>query len=369
MIKVLTIVGTRPEIIRLSSILKHLNKYFKHYLIHTGQNYDYELNKIFFKDLELKSPDFFLNISRDTPCSAVGDVISKTEKILKKIKPDAVFVLGDTNSCLGIYSAKRLKIPTFHFEAGNRCYDQNVPEEINRVIVDHMADINLTYSTISRQNLLKEGLKNDYVIKVGSPLFEVFNAFKEKINKSKVLKTYNLEKNSYFLASIHRDENTQTTNQINNICKLLNDIQKKYKKKVIFPCHPRIRLKILKKIRNKGIKIIKPLNFTDYAFLQINSFLVLSDSGSISEESSILKFKALNLRNTHERHEAMEEGTVMMVGMDIKRVLRGIKMIIDGKLNDNLKIVKDYKVDNVSSKIVKIINSYIPYINKNIWKK
>ncbi|MDC0563039.1 UDP-N-acetylglucosamine 2-epimerase (non-hydrolyzing) [Candidatus Pelagibacter ubique] len=369
MIKVVTIVGTRPEIIRMSCVLKHLNKYFKHYLIHTGQNYDYELNKIFFKDLELKSPDFFLNISRETPCSAVGDVISKTEKILKIIKPDAVFVLGDTNSCLGLYSAKRLKIPTFHFEAGNRCYDQNVPEEINRVLVDHMADINLTYSTISRQNLLKEGLKNDYVIKVGSPLFEVFNFFKEKIHKSKILKSYNLKKDDYFLISIHRDENTKTTKDINNICTVLNEIQKKYKKEIIFPCHPRIRLKILKKVKNKNIKIIKPLNFTDYAFLQINSFLVLSDSGSISEESSILKFKALNLRSTHERHEAMEEGTVMMVGMDLKRILRGIRMIADGKLNYKIKIVRDYKVENVSSKIVKIINSYIPYINKNIWKK
>lgn len=369
MIKVVTIVGTRPEVIRLSCILKQFNKYFKHYLIHTGQNYDYELNKIFFKDLELKSPNFFLNISKSTPCNAVGDVISKTEKILKKIKPDAVFVLGDTNSCLGLYSAKRLKIPTFHFEAGNRCYDQNVPEEINRVIVDHIADINLTYSSISRQNLLKEGLKNDYVIKVGSPLFEVFNTFKEKINKSKILKKYDLKQNDYFLISIHREENTQTINQINNVCIILNKLQKKYKKEILFPCHPRIRAKIEKKIKNKKIKIIKPLSFTDYVYLQINSYLVLSDSGSISEESSILKFKSLNLRNTHERHEAMEEGSVMMVGLDLKRILRGIKMLEDGKLNYKMRIVKDYKVENVSSKIVKIINSYIPYINKNIWKK
>ena len=312
---------------------------------------------------------FVLNAAGTTATETIGKILINIDPLLEEVKPDAFLVLGDTNSCLAIYSAKRLKIPTFHFEAGNRCYDQNVPEEINRVIVDHIADINLTYSTISRQNLLREGLKNDYVIKVGSPLFEVFNAFKEKINKSKVLKKYYLEKNNYFLVSIHRDENTQTINQIKNICKILTHIQQKYKRKVVFPCHPRIRLKILKIIKNKKIQIIRPLNFTDYALLQINSFLVLSDSGSISEESSILKFKALNLRNTHERHEAMEEGTVMMVGMDIKRVLRGIKMIIDGKLNDNLKIVKDYKVENVSNKIVKIINSYIPYINKNIWKK
>ena len=369
MTKLVTIVGTRPEIIRLSRVISNFNKYFKHYLIHTGQNYDYELNKIFFKDLKIKSPDYFLNISKTSPCSAVGDVIKKTETILKKIKPDAVFVLGDTNSCMALYAAKRLKIPTFHFEAGNRCYDQNVPEEINRVIVDHMSDVNLTYSNIARQNLLREGIKNDLVIKVGSPLYEVFNFYKKKINTSKILNKLKIIKDEYFLVSIHREENTCTTKQILNICNLLSKISKKYNKQVIFPCHPRIRNILQNKNKNKKIRIIKPLRFTDYVNLQINSFVVLSDSGSISEESSILNFSALNLRDTHERHESMEEGGVMMVGLDKKRILNGIKMISSAKLNLKNKIVKDYKVLNLSDKITKIVASYIPYVNKNIWNK
>ena len=369
MTKVVTIVGTRPEIIRLSCILNNFNKHFKHYLIHTGQNYDFELNEIFFRDLNLKPPDFYLNVSKSTACEAVGDVIKKTEKVLKSLKPDAVFVLGDTNSCLGLYAAKRLKIPTFHFEAGNRCYDQNVPEEINRVIVDHLADINLTYSNISRQNLLKEGLKNDFVIKIGSPLFEVFNFYKEKIKNSEILSKLKLKKDEYILVSIHREENTQTLKNLKNISVILNQVQKKFGNEIIFPCHPRIRSKILKIIKNKKIRIIKPLSFSDYVNLQINSLIVLSDSGSISEESSILNFKALNLRDTHERHEAMEEGVVMMVGIDKKRILKGIKMMLDGKLNYKNKIVKEYKIENVSNKVTKIVNSYIPYINKNIWKK
>lgn len=369
MYKIVTIVGTRPEIIRLSCIINKFNKFFDHKLIHTGQNYDYELNKIFFDDLNLKSPNYYLNVSKKSACEAVGDTIKKTEKILIKIKPDAVFVLGDTNSCLGLYAAKRLKIPTFHFEAGNRCYDQNVPEEINRVIVDHMSDINLTYSNISRHNLIKEGVKGDYIIKVGSPLFEVLKNYKIKITDSNVLKKYELKEKNYFLFSVHREENTKNYNQIIKICNLLNHVQKKYKKKIIFPCHPRIRSQILKKIKNKNIRIIKPLAFSDYVCLQVNSLVVLSDSGSISEESSILNIKALNLRETHERHEAMEEGTVMMVGLELKRVMNGIKMLLKGNLNYKMKIVKDYKVENVSSKIIKIVNSYIPYVNKNIWKK
>lgn len=369
MLKVVTIVGTRPEIIRLSCILKKFDKYFKHYLIHTGQNYDFELNQIFFKDLNIKKPYKYLNISKDTPCAAVGDVIKKTEGILKKLRPDAVFVLGDTNSCLGLYSAKRLKIPTFHFEAGNRCYDQNVPEEINRKLVDHMSDINLTYSFISRQNLLKEGIKSDLVIKVGSPLYEVFSENKQKILNSNILNKLSLSKKNYFLVSLHREENTKDNKSINNICNILEDINKKFKKDIIFPCHPRIRKIIKKKVKNKKIKIIKPLGFTDYVNLQINSSIVLSDSGSISEESSILNFDALNLRNTHERHESLEEGGVMMVGIDKKRILNGMKMIILGKLNIKNKIVKDYKITNVSDKITKIVTSYIPYINKNIWNK
>ena len=369
MYKVVTIVGTRPEIIRLSSIIKKFDKYFKHFLIHTGQNYDYELNQIFFKDLGLKKPFKYLNVSKISPCSAVGDVIKKTETILKQINPNAVFVLGDTNSCLGLYSAKRLKIPTFHFEAGNRCYDQNVPEEINRKLVDHMSDINLTYSTISRQNLLKEGIKNDLVIKVGSPLYEVFLNNKDKISKSNILEKLLIKKKNYFLVSLHREENTKDEKSINNIVNILNEINKKFKKDIIFPCHPRIRNILQNKNKNKKIRIIKPLRFTDYVNLQINSFVVLSDSGSISEESSILNFSALNLRDTHERHESMEEGGVMMVGLDKKRILNGIKMISSAKLNLKNKIVKDYKVLNLSDKITKIVASYIPYVNKNIWNK
>ncbi len=369
MYKVVTIVGTRPEIIRLSSILKKFDKHFKHFLIHTGQNYDYELNQIFFHDLGLKKPFKYLNVSKNSPCSAVGDVIKKTEIVLKKINPNAVLVLGDTNSCLGLYSAKRLKIPTFHFEAGNRCYDQNVPEEINRKLIDHMSDINLTYSAIARQNLLKEGIKNDLVIKVGSPLYEVFFNNKEKILKSNILEKLLIKKRNYFLVSLHREENTKDKKSINNIINILNEINNKFQKDIIFPCHPRIRPILENKNKNKKIRIIKPLGFTDYVNLQINSFVVLSDSGSISEESSILNFSALNLRDTHERHESMEEGGVMMVGMDKKRILNGIKMISGNKLNSKNKIVKDYKVLNVSDKITKIVTSYIPYVDKNIWKK
>lgn len=369
MFKIVTIVGTRPEIIRLSCILKKFDQYFDHYLIHTGQNYDYELNKIFFKDLELKKPFRYLNVSKESPCSAVGDTIKKTEKILKFLRPDAVFVLGDTNSCLGLYSAKRLKIPTFHYEAGNRCYDQNVPEEVNRIIVDHMADINLTYSGLSRQNLIREGIKNDYVIKIGSPMYEVISENKQKILKSKILKKLSLKEKNYFLTSIHRDENTVNVKNIKKICSILNIIQKKYTKEIIFPCHPRIRKKLKKIIKNKNIKIIKPVGFLDYVNLQKNALLVLSDSGSISEEASILNLNAVNLRETHERHESIEEGGVIMAGINKDRILNGIRMILDGKLNSKNRIVKDYKVQNVSDKVTKIVTSYIPYINRNIWKR
>lgn len=372
-LKVMTVVGTRPEIIRLSRIICKLDEFCEHYLIHTGQNYDYELNEIFFKDLGLKKPKFILNTAGPTSASTIGNIIIGTDTILEKIKPDAVLVLGDTNSCLSIIAAKRKKIPIFHLEAGNRCFDLRVPEEINRKIVDHIADINLTYSTIAREYLLREGLPPDMVIKVGSPMREVLNHYEKKISKSTILKTLNLKNKNYFVASLHREENVDLLPNLQKINNIFEQLANKFKLPIILSAHPRLVKQINKhKIKfNSYVNIIKPLSFSDYIKLQMHANVVLSDSGTISEESSILNFPALNLRENHERPESIEEAAVMMVGLNFERVLQGIEILKTQPKNKNsfLNPVLDYSSCNVSEKIVRIIHSYTDYVNKNVWKK
>ena len=374
-LKIATIVGTRPEIIRLSSIIDRLNKskYIDHTLIHTGQNYDHNLNDIFFKDLEINNPDYYLDAAKETPSKTIGEILIKIEPVLDKLKPDAVLVLGDTNSCLSVISAKKKKIPVFHFEAGNRCFDMRVPEEINRRIVDHISDINLTYSDLSREHLIKEGINSDQIIKVGSPMFEVIKKHKSKIQKSKILNKLKLKKQKYILVSCHREENVDNLKNFKKLIESLNYLSETYKFPIIFSTHPRTR-KIIKKRKpnlNKLIKLIEPLGFIDYNNLQINSFVVLSDSGTISEESSILNFRALNIRESHERPEAMEESTVILSGLDYNRISQGIESIKDQEIGDkrNISLVSDYNVPNVSIKIERIILSYINYVNRVVWQK
>ncbi len=370
---ILTIVGTRPELIRLSSIINLLNKSCKHTLVHTGQNYDYELNQIFFEDLDLKKPNFFLNIKKSSTAAAIGSIIIEFDKVLEKVKPAAVLVLGDTNSALSVIAAKKRKIPIFHMEAGNRCYDFRVPEEINRRIVDHIADINLTYSDISREYLLREGIDPDRIIKTGSPMNEVISLNKEKINSSKILKKLKLKKNNYFVVSCHREENIEEDKNFKKLLKLINYLGDYYQIPIIISTHPRTRKKIDNSSvkLNKYIKLIKPLGFSDYNKLQNEAKLVLSDSGTINEESSIQNFRALNIRESFERPEAMEETSVMMVGLEIERVIQGIK-ILDSQSKGNkrlLRIVSDYNINNVSHKVLRIIISYTDYINRVVWKK
>ncbi len=374
-IKIVTIVGTRPEIIRLSSVINQLNSInsINHILIHTGQNYDYNLNKVFFEDLKIKSPDYFLNAARESASQTIGLIIEKIDPILAKIEPDAVLVLGDTNSCLAVISAKKRQIPIFHMEAGNRCYDQRVPEEINRKIVDHISDINLTYSDISREYLIKEGFPADRIIKTGSPIFEVLETQKDKIMSSKVLKKFDLEKHKYFLVSSHREENVNYKKRFTSLMESLNKICEIYKMPVIFSTHPRTK-KVIDEMKincNDLIKFVDPLGFNDYNFLQINSFVVLSDSGTISEESSILNFRALNIRESHERPEAFEEASVMMVGLDFKRIIQAIELVLKQPVGQkrDFNLVKDYSYNNVSKKVVRIILSYIDYVNRVVWQK
>lgn len=371
-LKVMTVVGTRPEIIRLSSVIKKLeeSEAIEHILVHTGQNYDYELNEIFFKDFNLRKPDYFLNAAQSGPVATVGHILINIETVLEKVKPDAFLVLGDTNSCLCAIAAKRKKIPVFHMEAGNRCFDQRVPEETNRRIVDHIADINLTYSDIARQYLLAEGLPADQIIKTGSPMYEVLNARKDNIENSKILETLNLEKGKYFVVSAHREENISNEKNFTNLIQSLNAIAEKYKLEIIVSTHPRTKNMLEKKnIKlNPLIKTLKPLGFNDYVHLQKYSKATLSDSGTISEESSILKFKALNLREAHERPEAMEEASVMMVGLEKERILQGLK-ILESQEDDTLRLVSDYSMPNVSEKVLRIIISYTDYINRVVWQK
>ena len=371
-LSVVTVVGTRPEIIRLSSIINRLNnsKSINHILIHTGQNYDKELNEIFFKDLGIKDPDYYLNAAADSANLTIGNILTTLEPILSKLDPDAFLVLGDTNSCLSAIVAKKMKIPVFHYEAGNRCFDQRVPEEINRKIVDVISDINITYSKISRDYLISEGFPKDQVIKIGSPMREVINQNQKKIDSSKILTKLNLKKEKYFVVSFHREENIDSKN-LKEFLITLDRIADKYKLPIIFSTHPRTRKKLsqLKLKTNPLIQLLKPLSFSDYNCLQSNSLVTLSDSGTISEESAILKFRAINIRDNHERPEAMEETSVIMTGTNSDRVIQSIEVIKHQKIEHVLMDVDDYSADNISIKIERLLLSYTDYINKKVWRK
>ena len=367
----MTVVGTRPEIIRLSAVIQKLeeSEAIEHILVHTGQNYDYELNEVFFEDFGLRKPDYFLNAAGDTPMATIGQILANIDPILTNEAPDAFLVLGDTNSCLCAIAAKRHQIPIFHMEAGNRCFDQRVPEETNRKIVDHTADINLTYSDIAREYLLAEGLPADQIIKTGSPMYEVLSKKMEAIRNAESYKTLGLEKDKYFVVSAHRDENINSERNFFNLVESLNEVAYKYQLPVIVSTHPRTR----KMIEQKGVEfhelvqLMKPMSFTDYNNLQLNSKAVLSDSGTISEESSIMGFKALNLREAHERPEAMEEGSVMMVGLHKERIMQGLE-VLETQKRDTLRLVNDYSMPNVSDKVLRILVSYTDYIKKKVWK-
>lgn len=371
-LRVMTVVGTRPEIIRLSRIIPALDREFNHVLVHTGQNHDYELNQIFFDDLEIRKPDYFLDAAAKTAGETVGRIISRMDLLLTKFSPEALLVLGDTNSCLAAYPAKRRKIPIFHMEAGNRCFDQRVPEEINRKIVDHLADINLPYSDISREYLLREGIPPDRVIKTGSPMYEVIKYYLPKIEKSDILERLKLRSRDYYLVSAHREENIEHPAQFARLVRVLNGLAREKKKRVVLSTHPRTRNRIEteRPALAKTILLARPFSFTDYVRLEIDAIAVLSDSGTITEESSILNFPALNLREAHERPEGMEEGVVMMVGLNWGRVKQALNMIRgQGRAEERtLQIVKDYDVENVSEKIMRIILSYIDYTLLNVWK-
>ena len=371
-LKVMTVVGTRPEIIRLACVLQKLenSEAIEHTIVHTGQNYDYELNEVFFEDFNLRKPDYFLNAALENPAETIGNIIIKIDPILEEVKPDAFLVLGDTNSCLCAIPAKKRQIPIFHMEAGNRCFDQRVPEETNRKIVDHISDINMTYSDIAREYLLKEGLPADRIIKTGSPIYEVLHSKLEDINKSNILDELNLKKENYFVVSAHREENIASDKNFLDLVDTLNEIANTYNMPIIVSTHPRTRNKIeLKKVKfNPLIQLMKPMGYNDYNKLQLDSFVVLSDSGTISEESSIMKFRALNIRQAHERPEAMEEASVMMVGLEKIRIMQGLK-VLESQAKDTLREVSDYNMPNVSEKVLRIILSYTDYINQVVWKK
>lgn len=371
--KVATIVGTRPEIIRLSRVIAALERHTSHILIHTGQNYDYELNQVFFNDLEMRAPNHFLDAAGKTPAETVGLVIARVDEVLATAKPDAILILGDTNSCLAAYPAKRRKIPVFHMEAGNRCFDQRVPEEINRKIVDHISDINMPYSAIGREYLLREGLPPDRVIKTGSPMYEVLHYYMPKIQKSEIRSQLKLQEKNYFVVSCHREENVDDEANFRGLVEILTGLAENYGKRVVVTTHPRTR----KRIEQEGIKLPplvelhKPFGLIDYVKLQMNARAVLSDSGTITEESSILNFPALNIRQAHERPEGMEEGAVMMVGMHWQRVQEGLAILESQPrgADRTLRLVRDYDVPNVSEKVVRIIMSYTDYVNRVVWQK
>ncbi|WP_180054721.1 non-hydrolyzing UDP-N-acetylglucosamine 2-epimerase [Acinetobacter sp. YH12113] len=372
-LKLMTVVGTRPEIIRLSRVMAACDQYFDHVLVHTGQNYDYELNEIFFTDLGIRKPDHFLNAAGATGAETIGNVIIAVDRVLEQVQPEALLVLGDTNSCMAVIPAKRRKIPTFHMEAGNRCFDMRVPEEINRRIVDHTADINLTYSTIARDYLLAEGLPADQVIKTGSPMFEVLHHYKAKIEASDVLERLGLKEHQYFIVSAHREENINSDQNFLDLVEMLNAVAKKYQYPVIVSTHPRTRKRIeeLNIEFHPLIQLLKPLGFSDYNKLQLSAKATLSDSGTINEESSILNFPALNLRQAHERPEGMEEAAVMMVGLTAERILQGLDILDHQPRGEErlLCLVADYSMPNVSEKVARIILSYTDYINRVVWKK
>lgn len=374
-LKVITVVGTRPEIIRLSRVLSALDasEAVEHIIVHTGQNYDYELNQIFFEDLGLRKPDYFLEAAGKTATETIGNILIKIDPLLEELKPDAFLVLGDTNSCLCAIPAKKRQIPIFHMEAGNRCFDQRVPEETNRKIVDHTSDINLTYSDIAREYLLREGLPADRIIKTGSPMFEVLHHYLPQIEKSDVLNRLNIEEGKYFVVSSHREENINSEKNFKGLIESLNAIAEKFELPIIVSTHPRTRNMIDKmnvEVRPE-IQFLKPLGFHDYNALQMRSYAVLSDSGTISEESSILNFRALNIREAHERPEAMEEASVMMVGLSPERILQGLAQLRQQKTGNerNYRPVADYSMPNVSEKMVRIILSYTDYINRVVWSK
>ena len=372
-LKVMTVVGTRPEIIRLSRVLARLDEHCEHVLVHTGQNYDYELNQIFFDDLGIRKPDHFLNAAGGSAAETIGTIIGSMDAVLVAEQPEALLVLGDTNSCLSVIPAKRRKIPIFHMEAGNRCFDQRVPEETNRRIVDHTADINLTYSSIAREYLLREGLPPDQVIKTGSPMFEVLTHYRERIEEASVLERLGLQPEGFYVVSAHREENIESDKNFNKLVQVLNKVADTYGLPVIVSTHPRT----LKRVETMGaqfhplVQLLKPLGFTDYNKLQLSAKAVLSDSGTINEESSILNFPALNLREAHERPEGMEEAAVMMVGLEQVRVLQGLAILQTQSRGPErlLRQVSDYSMPNVSEKVVRIIHSYTDYVNRVVWKK
>ncbi|WP_437214113.1 non-hydrolyzing UDP-N-acetylglucosamine 2-epimerase [Pectobacterium sp. LFLA-215] len=372
-LKVMTVVGTRPEIIRLSRVLDKLDAYCDHIIVHTGQNYDYELNEVFFNDLGIRKPDFFLNAAGKNAAETIGQVIIKVDQVLEVIQPEAMLVLGDTNSCISAIPAKRRKIPIFHMEAGNRCFDQRVPEETNRRIVDHTADINLTYSSIARDYLLAEGLPADRIIKTGSPMFEVLNHYLPQIDSSDVLARLSLQEKRFFVVSAHREENVDSPKQLSRLVNILNTVAAHYNLPIIVSTHPRTRNRIeAQGIEfHSNINLLKPLGFHDYNCLQKNAKVVLSDSGTINEESSIMNFPALNLREAHERPEGMEEASVMMVGLNVDRVMQALD-ILEGQPSGNIRLlrqVSDYSMPNVSDKILRIILSYTDYVKRVVWKE
>lgn len=372
-LKVMSVVGTRPEIIRLSRVLAKLDEHCEHILVHTGQNYDFELNEVFFNDLGVRKPDYFLNAAGKNAAETIGQVIIKVDQVLEEVQPEAMLVLGDTNSCLSAIPAKRRKVPIFHMEAGNRCFDQRVPEETNRRIVDHTADINLTYSTIARDYLLAEGIPADRVIKTGSPMFEVLNHYMPQIDSSDVLERLSLQQGKFFVVSAHREENVDSPKQLAKLAETLNTVAAHYNLPVIVSTHPRTRNRIeAQGIQfHPNIQLLKPLGFHDYNHLQKNAKAVLSDSGTINEESSIMNFPALNLREAHERPEGMEEASVMMVGLAVERVMQGLTILEtqhSGDLRD-LRLVSDYSMPNVADKVIRIIHSYRDYVMRTVWKQ
>ena len=371
--KVATIVGTRPEIIRLSRVIAALDQHTVHILVHTGQNYDYELNGIFFEDLTIRKPDYFLDAAGNSPAETIGNVIAKSDALFAEIHPDAMLVLGDTNSCLAAIAARRRKIPVFHMEAGNRCFDDRVPEEINRRIVDHISDINLPYSDIAREYLLREGIPPDRIIKTGSPMYEVLQHYRPRIEASDVLARLGLNKGEYFVVSAHREENVDSSVQLEKLVTVLTNLASKFNQRVIVSTHPRTRnrLDALGITLPPQVELLKPLGFSDYAHLQVHARATLSDSGTITEESSILNFPALNIREAHERPEGMEEAAVMMTGLEWVRIEEGLKILAVQPRGQQrlLHLVRDYSMDNVSEKVVRILQSYTDYVNRVVWRK
>ena len=372
--KIMTIVGTRPEIIKMSRVIAELEKFVDHVLVHTGQNYDYELNEIFFENLKVKKPKYFLNVAGKNVANTIGNIISSSYEVMENENPDAVLLYGDTNSCLSVISAKRRKIPVFHFEAGNRCFDQRVPEELNRKILDHLSDINFPLTEHARRYLISEGVKPETIIKPGSPMKEILDFHKSDIEKSEILEKLNVSSGKFFIVSIHREENVDSIENFNNLLDSLNSIAENFNYPVIVSTHPRTKLKLEKIDNNKFnslIRFLKPMGFFDYNKMQKNAYCVISDSGTISEESSILNFPAITIRQAHERPEGMDEGTLIMSGLKKERVLQSIKIIVSqfSKKKRVTKLVYDYDVDNFSIKVVRVIVSYIDYINRTVWKK